>query len=276
MKISRCILTASLALSGLAAAAGEKPLWELGLGVGVVSFPDYRGSDHQRTWLLPVPYVIYRGEFLRADREGVRGRFFDSDRIELNLSLSASVPVDSDGSTAREGMDDLEPTVEIGPTLDLTLWRSADRDRTLDLRLPLRWAVTVSGSPRDVGIVFSPRLNLDLRNPFGHAGWNFGLQAGPIFTDRRNNAFYYDVASADATPTRPAYASRGGYGGSQFVAALSKRFDTYWVGGFARYDALDGAVFDDSPLVRSRSAWAVGIGIAWMLGESSRRVSNDD
>ena len=271
----RWIVAAGLALSGAALADEGKPLWELGLGVGAVSFPDYRGSDHQSTWLLPVPYVIYRGEFLRADREGIRGRFFDSDRVELNLSLAASVPVKSDGSAAREGMDDLEPTVEIGPTLDLTLWRNPDRDRQLDLRLPLRWAVTVSGSPRDVGIIFSPRLNLDVRHPFGYRNWNLGLQAGPIFTDRRNNAFFYDVARADVTPTRPAYRSSAGYGGSQFVAALSKRFDSYWVGGFARYDTLGGAVFDDSPLVRSRSAWAVGFGIAWMLGESATRVPDD-
>ena len=26
---------------------------------------------------------------------------------------------------------------------------------------------------------FSPRLNLDLRDPFGMAGWNLGLVAGP-------------------------------------------------------------------------------------------------
>lgn len=270
------MLAAALMLPSAAMAEEGKPLWELGLGAGAVSFPDYRGSDHRRVWLLPVPYIMYRGEFLRADRDGIRGRFFDSDRVELDLSLAASVPVDSDGNEAREGMDNLDPTVEIGPSLDLTLWRSARRDRKLDLRLPLRWVVTVSGSPRDVGIVFSPRLNLDVRNPLGYSGWNLGLQAGPIFTDRRSNAFYYDVAGADVTPTRPAYASRGGYGGNQFMAALSKRFDTYWVGGFARYDTLHGAVFTDSPLVRSRSAWSVGFGIAWMLGESATRVPDED
>ncbi len=53
-----------------------KPLWEAGLGIGAVTFPDYRGSDRTQTYMLPVPYFVYRGEFLKADRNGLRGLFF--------------------------------------------------------------------------------------------------------------------------------------------------------------------------------------------------------
>ena len=263
------------ACAGIAGAA-EKPLWEFGLGVGAVSFPDYRGSDRQRLHPVPIPYLVYRGDFFKADRDGVRGVFFDSDRVELNVSLAASVPVDSDGNEARRGMPDLKPTIEVGPSLDVTLWRSDDRRAKLDLRLPLRWATLVQGSPRDVGLVFSPRVNLDVRDPFGYDGWNLGLLTGPIYADARNNAYFYDVSPAYATATRPAYASESGYGGTQFIGALSKRYPRYWVGAFVRYDTLKGAVFEDSPLVRRDSAWAAGFGIAWMLGESSQRVPADD
>ena len=38
------------------------PRWELGLGVAALSIPDYRGSDQQRGYLLPLPYIQYRGE----------------------------------------------------------------------------------------------------------------------------------------------------------------------------------------------------------------------
>ena len=34
-----------------AAHADEGPLWELGAGVGALSFPDYRGSSHQRGYV---------------------------------------------------------------------------------------------------------------------------------------------------------------------------------------------------------------------------------
>lgn len=272
----RYLLALWLAACAGIAGAAEKPLWEFGLGVGAVSFPDYRGSDRQRLHPVPIPYLVYRGDFFKADRDGVRGVFFDSDRVELNVSLAASVPVNSDGNDARRGMPDLKPTIEIGPSLDITLWRSDDRRAKLDLRLPLRWATLVQGSPRDVGLVFSPRVNLDVRDPFGYTGWNLGLLTGPIYADARNNAYFYDVAPAYATASRPAYAAEGGYGGTQFIAALSKRYPRYWVGAFVRYDTLQGAVFDDSPLVQRDSAWAAGFGIAWMLGESSQRVPADD
>lgn len=276
MKRIRCGFAAVLLAGSAAAGAADAPLWEVGLGVGAVSFPDYRGSDRQRVHAVPVPYVVYRGEFLKADREGVRGVFFDSDRVEINVSLGASVPVDSDGNDARRGMPDLDPTVEIGPSVDVTLWRSADERAKLDLRLPLRWATTVSGEFRDVGMVFSPRINLDVRDPFGYSGWNLGLLTGPIYADERNHAYFYDVAPRYATATRPAYEADGGYSGTQFIGALSKRYPGYWVGAFVRYDTLSGAAFEDSPLVKRDNAWAAGFGIAWMLGQSSQRVPIDD
>jgi hypothetical protein len=125
--------------------AAEKPLWELGAGISALPLPDYRGSDQASVYAIPFPYLIYRGEFLKADRHGIRGTFFGTDRIELNLSLGASLPVNSDDNRARQGMPDLEPTVELGPSLDHNLWRTGDRRTRLDLRLPVRTAVTVTG-----------------------------------------------------------------------------------------------------------------------------------
>ncbi len=254
----------------------DKPLWEVGLGATVLSFPDYRGSDHQRAYVLPLPYVVYRGEIIKADRDGVRGVLLDNRFAELNLSVAASLPLDSDGNDARRGMPDLEPTFEIGPALALHLWRSADRRMLLDLRLPVRMAITLDGEFRDAGLVFTPNLNLDIRDPFGASGWNLGLLAGPIYNDARYNAYFYDVEQTFATPQRPAYRADGGYGGARATVALSKRFERFWVGAFARYDRLDGAVFADSPLVRQEHAWAAGIGIAWILGQSSQSVRVQD
>jgi len=271
------LLAATLGvLAATTAAAAERPLWELGVGVGAVSFPDYRGADERSTYVLPAPYVVYRGEFLKADRDGVRGVFFESDRVELNFSAAASVPVDSDGNKARRGMPDLKPTVEFGPSLDLTLWRAPDRSAKLDFRLPVRAAYAVIGGVRRVGLVSTPTINLDLRDPLGQHGWNLGLLAGPVFGDARQHRYFYDVAPQYATAERESYRTKGGYGGSQFLAALSKRYDSYWVGAFVRYDNLRGAVFDDSPLVKRDHSWAAGFAVAWIIGESATRVQVND
>lgn len=277
MKFRQLLTSALLAVAAAAAqAAEEMPLWEVGVGVGAVSFPDYRGSSRQRTHALPVPYLIYRGEFLKADRDGIRGVFFDSERVELNLSLAASLPVDSSGSDARRGMPDLKPTIEVGPSLEFNLWRSADQLARVDLRLPLRAAFTVHGGMQHVGMVFTPFINLDVKDPFGYHGWNLGMLTGPIYADARQHRYFYDVDPRYAQPGRPAYRASGGYSGTQFIMALSKRYDRFWIGSFVRYDTLRGAAFVDSPLVEKKSAWAAGVGIAWVLGESSRMVTVDD
>lgn len=258
------------------ACAGEKPLWELGVGAGVAQFPAYRGSEDTKLWVLPVPYVIYRGEFLKADRRGIRGTFFDSERIEINLSLAASPPASSDDVDLRDGMPDLEPTVEIGPSLNVKLWKSASDRHRLALRLPLRHGITVEGNPESTGWQFSPQLNLDWQDPGGMHGWRLGLLAGPIFGDRRQHRYFYQVDPEFARPGRPAYDAHGGYAGTQFLAALSKRFPKWWVGAFIRYDNLSGATFRDSPLFETHGYFAAGFAITRVIGESSRRVEVDD
>lgn len=256
--------------------AKDLPLWELGLGVAGLWFPDYRGSDETRGSVLPVPYVVYRGEFFKADRNGIRGMLFNTDRLDLNISLGASQPVSSDSNRARAGMPDLKPSLEIGPSLDITLWRATDQRSKLDLRLPVRAALSVESRPRSLGWIASPRLNLDMADVGGVNGLNLGILAGPIYATRRQHNYFYAVSPEFATADRPAYTASGGYSGTQVLAAVSKRFPGYWIGGFARYDTLKSAAFEDSPLVRRSSSFFTGVAVAWIFGESSTRVNADE
>ena len=261
----------------LPARAAELPLWEFGLGPIGLRLPDYRGSDESRSYTFPFPYFIYRGEFLRVDREGVRGILFESDRVELGLSLNATPPTDSDKNRTRQGMPDLDPTLEIGPRLNLTLAQDRAKDWRLDLRLPLRAAIAVDlPEARGIGWVFAPHLNLETHPRFLNGTWNLGVQAGPLFATGKYHRYFYAVESEFATPDRPAYSPGGGYSGTLALAYLSRRFGSFWLGGFARYDTLKGAVFGDSPLVTSKHYAAGGIGISWILGRSSTRVQVDE
>lgn len=254
----------------------EEPLWEAGLGVGAVGFPDYRGSDETQVYPVPVPYFVYRGEFLKSDRDGVRGEFFNREFVELNASVSATIPVRSENNAARRGMPDLRPTLELGPSVELHLWRSVDRDVKVDLVLPVRAPVTLESSPQLIGWVFSPRINLDVEDIGGEDGWNFGVGVGPLFADDRYHEYFYNVAPAFATAERPTYDAGGGYSGAHLLTAVSKRFPRYWVGAYVRYDVLSGATFEDSPLVRRKNYLAGGFGIAWMIGKSKRMVKAED
>ncbi|MGA2366648.1 MAG: MipA/OmpV family protein, partial [Steroidobacteraceae bacterium] len=124
---------------GLARAA-EEPLWEFGLGAGLLVFNDYRGSSSTHAYPLPVPYVIYRGSFLRSDRDGVHGLLFNRRYLELELSVNATAPVFSSSSGIRAGMPTLAPTIEMGPALQWHIWRDQSERLRLDLRLPVREA----------------------------------------------------------------------------------------------------------------------------------------
>lgn len=254
----------------------EKPLWEVGAGVAAFSFPAYRGSDQTNNFLLPVPLVTYHGDFFKADRHGIRGSFFDSDRVDLTVSLALSPPASSEDIKARSGMKDIEGTFEIGPQMDFTFWRSENRARFVKLLMPLRAAFTVESSPKDIGWVFHPKLNMDITDLPNMPGWNLGLLAGPLFGDKRQHAYYYSVAPQYATASRPAYEAKAGYAGMQYLVGLSKRFPKFWVGSFVRYDNLSGATFEDSPLVRQKGYFAAGLAISWIISESSTRVMVND
>lgn len=257
------------------AIAEEKPLWEVGLGVTALQLPAYRGSAETRTDLLPIPYLVYRGDHLKADKDGVRGVLFESDRFEINLSLAASPPVDSNNVKARHGMPDLHSSLELGPSVDIKLWQSSGHDAKLKLFVPVRAAMTLESDPKSIGWQFTPRLNLDVTSPFDHAGWTWAVVGGPVFGSREQHDYFYGVAPQYATAARPAFDAKSGYAGVQVLTALWKRFPSFWIGGFARYDDLRGAVFENSPLVTQKSGFSGGIAVSWLLHESSRRVKID-
>ena len=256
--------------------AADRPLWEFGLGAGAIAFADYRGADSAHVYPLPVPYFVYRGRLFRADRDGVRGLLIRNPRAELNLSVDATTPVSSRNNSARAGMPDLKPTVEFGPSLDVHLWRSSNEKLRLDFRVPVRKAYSIERQPQSAGWFVAPRVNLDLRDVAGHAGWDVGMFIAPLFADRQYHDYFYSVAPSFATAGRPAYRAAGGYSGTELLVATSRRYREFWIGAFVRYDALAGAAFVDSPLVRSRSYWAGGIGIARMISRSQRQVAGDN
>lgn len=276
---SRPALLTSAVLMALWSAPGhaeDKPKWELGLGATTLSLPDYRGSDEARVYAFPIPYVVYRGDVIKADRQGARAELIDfGDKAHVDLGLNGSIPVSSAKNTARRGMPSLSGAIEVGPALEVHFYQSEDDQVRLKMRVPVTYGVTFGNGVGTDGWQASPNLNLDIRSVLGFQGWNLTMLGGPIYATRQRHAYFYDVAPQYATPERPAYRATAGYSGAQFVAGLSKRFDRTWVGAFMRYDNLNGAVFRDSPLVKTRSYLAGGVAVAWVLGQSSEMVSAD-
>jgi len=253
-------------------AAEQKPLWELGLGAAVLDGPDYPGAQGRSTWVLPFPYVVYRGKFLRAEENTVRGLLHKSDRLEINVSVGGATPVKSDSSDARQGMPDLDPALEIGPSANYTLAGSEHGPWQIQLRLPLRAVISGDSSSIDYrGLVLNPNVSFDTREWLGH-GWRLGMSIGPMFANATNHAYYYDVKAKYATADRPEFHADGGYSGIRANAAISNRIGDVWVGGYVRYDNIAGADFNDSPLVGRENGVSVGLAFAVIFKKSSRMV----
>jgi outer membrane scaffolding protein for murein synthesis (MipA/OmpV family) len=251
--------------------AADLPLWELGMGAGALRVPHYRGSDQSHDWLLPVPYFVYRGTIFKSDREGTRAVLLDTQRLDVDVSLDASPPTRKGDNRARADMPNLSATLEVGPNVNGMLGKGKTETFgwKLDLRLPLRAVFTVGAHPQAIGWSSTPVLNLDLEV----RGWNVGLQGGPLLGTRRLHGYFYDVAPADATASRPAYAAPGGYAGWGLTASASRRMGDWWLAAFARTDSVASAAFEGSPLVKQRQNATFGLAASWVFKVSDTRVA---
>ncbi len=250
----------------------EQPLWEIGLFGGAARLPHYRGSDEHAWYVLPLPYLIYRGETVRANREGVKGIFWQSDRHETSLSFSGSPPV-SDDNEARRGMPELGGVLEAGPGVKLFL---NGRDARNPFYLTAGIRAAVSFETDDLGMAYRGirgGVKLLYRNNtlLKDRGISFGLNAVLLAANRENNAYVYDVAAEYATAERPEYHADGGYAGFSFSANAVKKLNDRWFAGlYYRWDNSSATAFADSPLVKTENNHIIGFALIWRIAESDR------
>ena len=84
-------ISACLVAPAQAQVAAGLPLWELGaVGVGV-SQPAYPGAAERTQQALVLPYLVYRGEFLRVDRGSAGIRAMKTPTFEVDIGFSGSL-----------------------------------------------------------------------------------------------------------------------------------------------------------------------------------------
>ena len=267
MKLRLISLTFLLASFNTLAGHQALPKLELGASLSLLNIPDYRGSQHSTTYLFPLPYIKYRGEQLKVD-EGVQNVFLDSKNLVLSLSGSGTLPV-NDTNPERIGMEELDATLELGPSLDYRFAQQNSGEWWLEI--PLRLAFTFNSNLQHIGQVFQPRLAW--RMPARHLyDWKLRVAIGPIYATSEFHDYYYSVNASDALASRPAFDADGGYSGFRstfsYSKRYSKRYGQLWIGGFVRYESLSHAVVEDSPLISEKDAWLAGIAFGWVFSDS--------
>lgn len=260
------LLTSVSAGQAWAQGAPLLPRWEAG-GFGLaVSQQAYPGSDQQVQRTLLLPYVVYRGEVLRADRGNAGLRAFKADAFELDLGASAALGSSSRQIEARRGMADLGTLIELGPRLRWTLQRQADGS-IWRLDLPLRSVHSLNDGLQRKGTTFEPELKW--QGPLGRGFFlNTGLSA--VLADQQLAQTFYGVEAAQATPNRPAYSARAGLLTVRLAGALAWRVAPDWNAfTYARLDSVSGAANEASPLVRQTLGVSAGVGLSYVWRRSA-------
>lgn len=252
------------------AAPEAEPLWELGGVAFGVSQQAYPGAEDRTRRALALPYLIYRGPLLRADRGTVGLRALKTERFELDIGFAGAFGSDSDDSEARRGLPDLGTLVEFGPRATWRLGEDAAGGRWA-FELPLRGVFDVSDGFASRGLALEPELGYS-RN--SGSGWRWGVSVGAVFGNRKLTDTFYGVAPAFATAERPAYEAEAGLIAWRLGLSASRRLTPDWrVFGFARVDSVAGAANRDSPLVRRETGTSVGVGLSWTWLRSARRAA---
>ena len=97
------------------ALADQVPLWEAGAGAVI----DFTIAVRRReNYVLPIPYIIYRGDFSRLTARGAGSFFTVTARAGYREWFGAGQE-----QRARQGMPNLDPTFEIGPSLNIMLYQ---------------------------------------------------------------------------------------------------------------------------------------------------------
>lgn len=267
---SLAIIASSSFLVGCAMAQGQSaaPLWELG-GVAIgVSQQAYPGSDQKVNRALALPYFVYRGEVLRADRDTAGIRALKTQNFEIDVGVAGSFGSGSRSIDARQGMPELGTLVELGPRLKWKLG-TAPGNGQWRAEIPLRGVFDLSNRFDHKGLSFEPKLIYEGQSI---SGWRYNASIGAIFADVKLAQTFYEVNSAQATALRPAYVASSGLVawrlGSTFSRNLSPDLRLF---GFARLDTVAGAANERSPLVRQTTGTTFGMGVTYNWLRSEQR-----
>jgi outer membrane scaffolding protein for murein synthesis (MipA/OmpV family) len=250
-----------------------KPLWELGLAAGGFYTPDYPASEKNSLHGLVLPYVIYRGDFLRMGKDSIlKGVFIDNDFVEFDIGVAASFNSNSNDNNARRGMPDLDYLFEIGPQLKLKIGEFYGGKTELILPLHAVFSTDIRRIDQR-GYLLNPTISYIKHNIF-NSRIDMNSSVGLSFATKKLHEYFYTVEPRYATSIRPAYEADGGYLGSRITLGLSygitERIRASVGGGIGYFG---GAANTKSPLFRQDTNASIHAVLTWSIFQSDTRVN---
>lgn len=253
---------AALSAASVAAAQSGPPVpvapegeaeWRVDVGAGVLSRPDYSGSDDYETSVLPAFAVSYGDVFTVRPGDGARLRAFKAGEFEAGLTANVRFGRDEGDNPTLAGLGDIDTAVEGG---GYVAWRSGPWSVSAS-------AVTALGDSYD-GVIGEVGATWTGVTPVGL------LSVGPrvrFVSDDVNQTYYGIDAQQAARSGRAVFTPEGGLQAAGVSAGLIVPLsDRFSVGALANYERLLGDAAD-SPIVRegSRDQVTAGVFLAYRL-----------
>lgn len=244
----------------------DLPLWEAGFVAAGVNQPAYPGAEDRAGLLFALPFVIYRGDYLRIDRGTVGLRAIKTPRAELDVGFAASLGSSSSVVEARRGMDDLGTLVEFGPRLKIHLGDVSEGHGSSRIQIPVRGVYDLNNHLKYRGIAYELQWVKDMELP---EDWTVTTNLGALFGDQQLADTFYRVAPGEATSVRPSYNASSGLISWQ-ASIFASRFFTRDMRllSYLRFDSVASSANHDSPLVRRDTGWTFSLGLLWTLSHS--------
>lgn len=248
----------------------DKPRWEAGVFAATFYTPLYPASAQTQQKILPVPFLIYRGERLRIGEDGViKAMAIEKPHFKVDLSLGAAFNANSNDSTIREGMPDLDFIFEVGPQVSFMLFDSEENETWLNLQVRKVFSTDFSDI-QSRGYIFQPEISFH-GEKFLSDNSSLKLTISPLFATDKMHQYFYQVDDEFSNSNRSAYQAKGGYLGSEI--AMINRFnirENIMLFVSTKLDFFKGASNDNSPLFEKEFNYSIGVGIKWTLFTSNK------
>jgi outer membrane protein len=265
------LLVSLAAAPALAQEPPGLPLWEIGAVGYAASQQAYPGASARVNRGLALPFLIYRGEYLRTDRASVGIRAVKTPIWEVDIGVAASFGASSEEIEVRRGMPNLGTLVQFGPRLKWMIGEGPGQGR-FRAEFPLRGVFDLDHGLAHKGMAFEPELIYERR---GAGGWNYSTSIGAVWGDRQLADMFYGVAPVYVTAGRPAYVADSGLITWRLAASVSRDLSPdLRLYGFARADSVARAANESSPLVQQKTGTSIGLGLVYTWKRSERLAAD--
>jgi outer membrane protein len=249
-----------------------KPMYEIGAGFAYFRVANYPGSKNNSYKFIPFPIAIYRGEKLRADEDGTRARFINSDWVELGMSGGFNFPIKTEDNEVRKGMPDTGALLGIGPAVIFKIFKNSHQKLNAGIGLRVNLEDGVFPYFAERGWIIEPTLRYWYK-PSSESALTIFSGLSFSAADQKYNAFYYQVDTQYERPNRAAYSAKQGV--VDMAYSLGITYDvsaktSLFIGGV--YSNLTTAANKDSPLLETQHNYSFGLGITWLFLESEQMV----